>query len=60
MFCVCSHQVQLAEALLWPSSGPVAGVSAQCWLQLCPGGLCHAGGAFPVFGAAHRHQTPTM
>lgn len=54
------HQIQLAEALLWTPSGSVAGLSAQRWFQLYPGGLCHPGGAFPVFGAAHRHQTPTM
>ena len=60
IFYVCSVQVQLAEALLWPSSGPVAGLSAQRRLQLYPGGLCHPGGALPVLGAAHRHQTPTM
>lgn len=53
-------QVQLAETMLRPPSSPVAGLSAQRWLQLCPGGLRHPGGAVPVAGAAHRHQTPAM
>lgn len=59
-FSVDFLQVQLAEAVLRSPGGPVASVSAQCWLQLHPGGLCHPGGAFSVFGAADRHQTPTM
>lgn len=53
-------QVQLAEALLRTPCGPVAGLSAQRRLQLCPGGLRHPGGALPVAGAAHRHQAPAM
>ena len=57
---VCLPQVKLAEALLRPPRGPVAGLSAQRPLQLCPGGLRRPGGALPVAGAAHRHQTPAM
>lgn len=66
--CICSAervhlslpQVKVAEALLWTPCGPVAGLPAQRRLQLCPGGLRHPGGALPVAGAAHRHQTPAV
>lgn len=51
-----SAQVQLAEAVLRPEGGAVAGLPAVGGLQLCPGDLRGRGGAAADAGAAHRHQ----
>ncbi|KAJ8349265.1 hypothetical protein SKAU_G00243950, partial [Synaphobranchus kaupii] len=52
--------VELAKALLRAAGGAVAGLPAQCGVQLLPGGLCHASGATPGPGAPDRHQASTV